>query len=80
MKKHTKIYLEYFGYGDRDMIPCEICRTRAADIHHINGRGIGKDVIENLMALCRDCHNQAHAEKISKAELQDIHNKFMSNG
>jgi len=80
MRKYTKIYLEYFGYGDQDMIPCEICRTRAADIHHITGRGIGKDVIENLMALCRECHNQAHAEKISKAELQDIHNKFMSNG
>jgi predicted restriction endonuclease len=79
MKKHTRIYLQHFSYGEQDMIPCEICGSRAVDIHHIRGRGKGKDVIENLMGLCRDHHNQAHADKISKTELQEIHNKFMQN-
>jgi hypothetical protein len=60
MKKHTKIYLEYFGYGIEDFIPCESCGSKAVDIHHIQARGMGgsndKDSIENLMALCRYCH------------------------
>ena len=60
MKKHTKVYLDYFGYGMDSFIPCELCNSRAVDIHHIDCRGMGgskdKDNIENLMALCRNCH------------------------
>lgn len=60
MKKHTKIYMDYFGYGIDDFIPCESCGSRAVDIHHIEARGMGgttdKDTIDNLMALCRYCH------------------------
>jgi 5-methylcytosine-specific restriction endonuclease McrA len=61
MKKHVKIYLDFMGYGMEDFIPCEVCSNRAVDIHHIECRGMGgsttKDKIENLMALCRKCHN-----------------------
>ncbi len=60
MKKHTKVYLTHFGYGDDSYIPCEVCGERAVDIHHIHRRGMGgskdKDTIENLMGLCRSCH------------------------
>lgn len=60
MKKHTRIYFDHFGYGDDSFIPCEICGARAVDIHHIVRRGMGgsktKDEIQNLMALCRKCH------------------------
>ncbi len=60
MKKHTKIYHEYFNKDPGDWIGCEICNETAVDIHHIEPRGMGgsnkKDYIENLMALCRDCH------------------------
>jgi 5-methylcytosine-specific restriction endonuclease McrA len=60
MKKHTKLYLDYFGYGIEDFIPCESCGTKAVDIHHIEARGMGGDKkaddIKNLMALCRQCH------------------------
>lgn len=58
MKKHTKIYVDHFGWSD--FYPCEVCGDRAVDIHHIHPRGMGgsktKDVIDNLMALCRSCH------------------------
>lgn len=78
MKKHTKIYMDYFGYTIADFIPCEKCHKKAVDIHHIEPRGMGgsksKDYIENLIALCRECHTDAHAEKISKQELKKIHN------
>ena len=60
MKNHTKIYLKYFNYGIEDYIACEVCDSKAVDIHHIEARGMGgsktKDTIENLQALCRQCH------------------------
>jgi hypothetical protein len=65
MKKHTKIYLDFYGYGEQDFVPCESCGTRAVDVHHINARGMGgdpnadKDAIENLVGLCRICHTKA---------------------
>ena len=60
MKNHTKIYLNHFGYIGEDFIPCEVCGSKAVDIHHIHRRGMGgskdADKIENLMAVCRFCH------------------------
>lgn len=77
MQKHTKIYYSHFDYGEQDFIPCECCLSGAVDIHHVHGRGKGKDVIENLMAMCRKHHKMAHDEKLSEGELQLIHNSFM---
>lgn len=56
--------MDYFSYGEQDFIPCEICGSKAVDIHHIFGRGRGMDEIWNLMALCRNCHIKAHSEGI----------------
>ena len=77
MQKHIKVYFDHFGYGEQDFVPCEACGAKAVDIHHINGRGKGKDVIENLMALCRKHHMKAH-ESISKSDMQYIHNSFLA--
>ncbi len=81
MRKHTKIYLDYFGYTIADTIPCEMGHPEAVDIHHIYPRGMGgnpdKDVIENLMALCRDCHDDAEAGRLTKEELTEIHLRKM---
>ena len=87
MKKHTKIYLKYFGLTPGDHIPCEVCGRSAVDIHHINPRGMGgsktKDVIENLQALCREHHNLADfgsgEEKLTKELLQKIHDNKLKN-
>ena len=60
MKNHTKVYLNHIGYIGEDFIPCEVCGSKAVDIHHIHRRGMGgskdADKIENLMAVCRSCH------------------------
>ena len=77
MQKHTKIYMQYFDFGIDDFIPCEACGNKAVDIHHIFGRGKDKDVIENLMALCRKHHEAAH-NSIPKEEMQLINNYFLS--
>ena len=50
------------GYDEADFVPCECCSKPAVDIHHISARGMGgsniRDTIENLMALCRLCHEK----------------------
>jgi 5-methylcytosine-specific restriction endonuclease McrA len=79
MRKHTKIYMDYFGYDLSDFIPCEVCNDKAVDIHHIEPRGMGgdptgaKDKIENLMALCRSCHERLGDKKLYKEYLIQKH-------
>ena len=63
MQNHTKVYMNFFGYGEQDFIPCEMCGSRAVDVHHIEKRNKTKnDYIENLIALCRDCHINAESD------------------
>ena len=82
MKNYTKIYLDYFGYGIEDFIPCEVCGNKAVDIHHIEARGMGgtkeKDRIENLMALCRYCHVVMGDTKTHLEYLKDKHKKALN--
>jgi len=64
MRNHTKVYLKAHGYSVADTMLCESCGAVAVDIHHVETKGMGgdksKDAIGNLIALCRDCHAQAH--------------------
>lgn len=82
MKAHTKIYMKHFGYDVSDFIPCEICGKKAIDIHHIDARGMGsskkKDIIENLMALCREDHVY-YGDKVQyKGYLIEVHNRKLN--
>ena len=83
MKKHTKVYLQGMGYDVTDWIPCEVCNKQAVDIHHIEPRGMGgskeADTIENLMALCRDCHTRYGDVKHHKEWLKQIHERKLFN-
>jgi hypothetical protein len=50
----------------RDKFACRVCNTWEPpfDVHHILTRGEGgPDDLENLMLLCRKCHNKRHPEK-----------------
>jgi len=69
MQKHVKNYLEYHGLYEGDPLACEVCGKVGIipddiDIHHIEPKGMGgsklKDNPENLIALCRTCHEYAH--------------------
>lgn len=81
MKKHTRIYLDYFGFHETDFVPCEVCGRQAVDIHHLKARGMGgsksKDYIENLQALCRGCHSDFGDRKQHLEELKEIHNEYI---
>ena len=84
MQKHVKIYLDFYDLGPEDNWTCEACtkqdHIQNFEIHHINGRGKDKDVIGNLICLCRRCHNRAHSDKnyVSKSDFAYIHNSFLS--
>jgi 5-methylcytosine-specific restriction endonuclease McrA len=83
LKKHTKVYLQYFGYGPEEFMPCEICGARMVDIHHIEARGMGgsgeKDNIENLMGLCRSCHVEFGDKKHHIEYLKSIHERQINS-
>ena len=64
MVNHKKVYITFFNLDTCDHILCTNCGQVAVDIHHIYARGMGgseKDYIENLVALCRICHNKAES-------------------
>ena len=71
--------MDYFGYGEQDFIPCEYGCGKCVDVHHIHGRGPGKDIIENLMGLCREKHNQCGSGIITKKMAQEQHDRFINN-
>jgi 5-methylcytosine-specific restriction endonuclease McrA len=81
MKPYTKNYLDFFGLTTADFIPCEICGTKAVDIHHIRARGMGGtkerfiNQVENLMALCRDCHEYYGDKAQHRGFLTEVHRK-----
>ena len=83
MRPYTRLYMTKMGYDESDFIPCEVCKAKAVDIHHINARGMGgtgtKDTIENLMALCRTCHVKYGDKKKFIEILQGIHNEQIAN-
>ena len=61
MQKYIKNYMKHHGYSPGEYIPCEICQLAAVDIHHILYRSQGgSDDVDNLIGLCRSCHEEAH--------------------
>ena len=72
MKKHVKIFMEYWNISIADITPCFACEGEDGvinDVHHIENKKIGgdplglQDRIDNLIGLCRKCHDKAHFEK-----------------
>ena len=85
MTPHVKIYMKFFGYKTAEEIMCEFCGSPAVDVHHLVPRSIApKDKvnkIDNLMALCRIHHEQAHASKNTNDDFKYIHRrKCLQNG
>lgn len=82
MQKHIKNYFDSVGKDYTDFVSCEVCACPAVDIHHIKPRSkFGKktkhlqDLPENLIALCRSCHDKAHSVKSFNEGLREYVNK-----
>lgn len=75
--------MDYFNIGEDDIWWDEATGTqhpfKSMNIHHVNGRGKGKDVIGNLMCLQIKTHARAHGtnKPVSKGEFQLMHNYFL---
>lgn len=79
MQPHIKNYHLSTGIAFGDFVACEVCGAVAKDIHHVVPRSkFGKkrkheqDAPTNLIALCRNCHDKAHASKEFNESLKDI--------
>jgi len=62
-KKHRD---EYWSKVDRETYECPDCgrgfeEVSEFQVHHIDGDCTNGDM-ENLVALCRDCHHDRHGE------------------
>lgn len=90
MQAHTKNYFDFFNIdydpisGWHDHINCELCGSTAIDLHHIENRIKGIKIlnrIDNIIALCRQCHEKAHANAYgySKDYLKQVHENIMNN-
>ena len=57
---YSTVWIKLFPSHDRVGSPGQ-------DIHHIQARKLGgskcMDFVENLICLCRDCHNRAESDK-----------------
>ena len=74
MIAYKRIYLEYFQYGIDDYVPSEVSGKRATEIHHILPKSLGgKDEIENLIALTREEHEEAHRSPVYNKKLKEKH-------
>lgn len=79
MQRHTKIYFRESGIDPHGFTECEVCGTSAVDTMHIDARGMGGnpskslDVFENLMASCRQCHDDFGDKQIHKEFLKRRH-------
>jgi 5-methylcytosine-specific restriction endonuclease McrA len=67
MKPHVRNYFKAFGYDESSILICECCGVPASDVHHIEPRSSfgstrkkEQDAVDNLIALCRECHDEAH--------------------
>lgn len=53
----------------RRRLACELCgkpMPYGCDPHHVFSRGAGRlDIVENLVSLDRECHNQVHSGVVS---------------
>lgn len=85
MKPYTKNYLTFFGYDEGGFIPCSICQSEAVDLHHIepkskfgSKRKGEQDKVENLIALCRFHHEQAHANILTKLYLKELQKEIIN--
>lgn len=60
MKPHIRAYLKATNKLPEEIL-CENCSCVAQDLHHLLKKSQGgSDKFENIIALCRPCHDRAH--------------------
>ena len=61
---HQTIFRKHYDLLEDDWVACRQCGGTAVDIHHRQFKSQqGSDNIENLIALCRPCHDKIHGKE-----------------
>lgn len=49
-----------------DNYTCQGCdrRNKPLDVHHVTYERFGRESMDDLLSLCRDCHNEVHGEPV----------------
>jgi hypothetical protein len=81
MKKHIKVYTEFFRIDNPDEGIDELFGFSGNNIHHIYARGMGgsklRDGIDNLMCLRQDVHEIVGDKSAFRELLIDAHRLYM---
>lgn len=65
-------YLQSSEWGERrklvlqrDRNTCQGChKARADEVHHLSYAHVGRELLYELVSLCRQCHEVAHSERL----------------
>ena len=72
-RNHTDTYRQTWGFAEDECVLCERCQGASAEIHHITYRSHGGlDEFDNLIALCRRCHDWSHGNSDNGAILRKL--------
>jgi hypothetical protein len=53
-KEKRNLIMDFYNHK------CNDCNSKATDIHHLTYENIFKEKFEDLIPLCRNCHNKRH--------------------
>lgn len=53
-KEKRDLVMEFYNYK------CNDCNNRSTDVHHLTYENIFKEKFDDLIPLCRNCHNKKH--------------------
>ena len=80
------MFMKYYGYTEADSYSelCWYCNKNVwVEVHHIISRGMGgsklRDRIDNLIPLCRSCHEDSEVINKQKDKLKEIVQRRMKN-
>lgn len=92
LPKHIQNWMDFFDVEPGDWVGSEISDKTVNDWHHIHEKGMGGrprftyqgkeygiDDVENIIALTREEHEDAHANVYTKEQLWNLHQKVMRN-
>lgn len=65
--------------ADRDGNVCILCGRPATDVHHVTFRSQGgEDDINNVVCLCRACHEAAHG--VNARRYRELFKTYLERG
>ena len=73
-RKYRKFVLQHYGYK------CQRCSQRAASVHHKNYNCLNKETLQDVEALCRECHSKVHGKPYNPNEKKFKHPRKSKGG